>query len=301
MPTLNGKTIAFVEARMTSELAGLIRRHGGVPYPAPALQEIYRQDDPAAQQLIRDIIAGQVDAVALLTGVGANALVQTAAAMGQEAAFLEALNRLIVIARSPKPARVLRRHQIHIDLMPPEPFTTADLLNALAQSALALAGKTVAVQHYGGPNRPLVQGLRERGAQVREVVLYTWGLPADETPVVALIDAMTQGDIAALAFTSQPQVGNLLDIAARAGREGALRQAIGHPDQSGPAADSAAAIPGPGEVVVASIGPVCTRRLAAAGLRVDVEPEHPHMGNMVLALADYWAAADSGGNPAAPA
>ena len=294
MPTLNGKTIAFVEARMTSELAGLIQRHGGIPYPAPALQEIYCQDSPEAQQLIRDICAGQVDAVALLTGVGANALIQTAAAMGQESEFVAALSRLTIIARSPKPARVLRRHQIPIDLMPPEPFTTADLLNALAQSDIALAGKTVAVQHYGGPNRPLVQGLRERGAQVREVVLYTWGLPADETPVVTMLDAMAQGCIDALAFTSQPQVGNLLDIAARAGREAALRQAIGQPDRSTPAAARDASLPGPGAVVVASIGPVCTRRLTAAGLRVDVEPAHPHMGNMVLALADYWAG-DGGG------
>ena len=286
MASLDGKTIAFVEARMSSELAGLIRRHGGVPYPAPVLQEIYLKDSPEVQQLIADTCAGRIDAVALLTGVGTQALVETAAAMGRQAEFIQALDKLTVIARSPKPARVLRRHQIHIDLMPPEPFTTADLINSLDE--WDLAGKVMAVQHYGGPNRPLVQRLRERGAEVREVTLYNWGLPEDQAPVLAMIDELTQGRVDAIAFTSQPQVGNLLTIAAGAGKEPALRQCLGHRLESAPATEPAsepAAAPG---AVVASVGPVCSRRLREAGIAVDVEPEHPHMGNLVLALADYF-------------
>ncbi len=267
MASLDHKTIAFVEARMASELAGLIRRHGGVPYPAPVLQEIYLKDSPEVQQLIVDVCAGRIDAVALLTGVGTQALVETAATLGQEAEFIQALDRLTVIARSPKPARVLRRHKIHIDLMPPEPFTTADLVNSL--EGWELSGKVVAVQHYGGPNRPLVQRLRERGAVVREVTLYTWGLPEDQAPVLTMIDDLPRGKIDAIAFTSQPQVGNLLTIAAAAGRETSLRQSL------------------PG-VAVASVGPVCSRRLREANIAVDVEPAHPHMGNMILALAEYF-------------
>lgn len=252
---------------MASELAGLIRRHGGVPYPAPVLQEVYLKDRPEVQQLIVDTCAGRIDALVLLTGVGTQALVETAAALGREAEFIQALDRLTVIARSPKPARVLRRHKIHIDLMPPEPFTTADLVNSLA--AWDLSGRVVAVQHYGGPNRPLVQRLREKGAVVREVTLYTWGLPEDPAPVLAMIDDLARGKIDAIAFTSQPQVGNLLTIAAGAGRETSLRQSL------------------PG-VAVASVGPVCSRRLREANIAVDVEPEHPHMGNMILALAEYF-------------
>lgn len=279
MTSLNGRTIAFVEARMTSEMAGLIERHGGVPYSAPALQEVYLKDSPEVQQLVLDTCAGRIDAVTLLTGVGTQALVATAAAMGREAEFIQALDQLTVIARSPKPARVLRRHKIHIDVMPPEPFTTADLVNSLQD--WNLDGKTVALQHYGGPNRPLVAHLQEKGAQVREVTLYTWGLPEDEGPVLTMIDDLAGGGIDAIAFTSQPQVGNLLTIAAKADQEATLRAALGatasDPDGQGR----------PG-VVVGSIGPVCSRRLREADIAVDVEPEHPHMGNLVLALADYW-------------
>ena len=279
MASLNGRTIAFVEARMTSEMAGLIERHGGVPYPAPVLQEVYLKDSPEVQQLVLDVCAGQVDAVTLLTGVGTQALVSTAATMGREEEFIHALDQLTVIARSPKPARVLRRHKIHIDVMPPEPYTTADLVNSLKD--WDLSDKVVALQHYGGPNRPLVTHLQEKGAQVREVTLYTWGLPEDETPVLSMIDDITGGGIDAVAFTSQPQVGNLLTIAAKADREAALRQSLGAAGSTG------AGGPGTG-TVVASVGPVCTRRLKEANIAVDVEPDHPHMGNLVLALADYW-------------
>lgn len=279
MASLNGRTIAFVEARMTSEMAGLIERHGGVPYPAPALQEVYLKDSPEVQQLVLDTCAGRIDAVTLLTGVGTQALVAAAAAMGREAEFIQALDQLTVIARSPKPARVLRRHKIHIDVMPPEPFTTADLVNSLQD--WDLDGKTVALQHYGGPNRPLVAHLQEKGAQVQEVTLYTWGLPEDEGPVLTMIDDLAGGGIDAIAFTSQPQVGNLLTIAAKADQEATLRAALG-------AAASDADGQGRAGVVVGSIGPVCSRRLREADIAVDVEPEHPHMGNLVLALADYW-------------
>ncbi len=264
---------------MTSEMAGLIERHGGVPYPAPVLQEVYLKDSPEVQQLVLDVCAGRIDAVTLLTGVGTQALVSTAAAMGREAEFIQALDQLTIIARSPKPARVLRQHKIHIDVMPPEPYTTADLVNSLQE--WDLSGKVVALQHYGGPNRPLVQHLQDKGVEVREVTLYTWGLPEDEAPVLKMVDGLAAGNIDAIAFTSQPQVGNLLTIAAKAGKESSLRAALGA--ESRPSDGDS-----DGGAVVASVGPVCTRRLRDAGIPVDVEPEHPHMGSMVLALAEYF-------------
>ncbi len=270
---------------MTSEMAGLIERHGGVPYAAPVLQEVYLKDSPEVQQLVLDTCAGRIDAVTLLTGVGTQALVSTAAAMGREEEFIHALDRLTVIARSPKPARVLRQHKIHIDVMPPEPYTTADLVSSLDN--WDLSGKVVALQHYGGPNRPLVHHLRDKGAEVREVTLYTWGLPEDEAPVLAMVDDLAAGAIDAIAFTSQPQVGNLLTIAAKAGKETSLRAALGAGDSAGNDAETAETAAKAG-AVVASVGPVCSRRLREAGIPVDVEPEHPHMGSLVLALAERF-------------
>lgn len=266
--SLNGRTVAFVEARMPAAMAGLIRRHGGVPYAAPVLQENYRKDSPEVRQAIADVCAGRVDTAIFLTGVGASAMMGIADAMGRGDEFAAALRGITVVARSPKPGAVLRRHQIPIALMPPEPYTSADLTAAMAD--LPLAGKQVIFQRYGGPDGELPGYLRARGATYRELTLYDWGLPADTGPVISLIDRMAQGGIDALAFTSRPQAPNLIAIAAAAGREESLRRSLAE------------------KVAVASVGPVCTRRLLECGIAVAVEPEHPHMGNLVLAIAEHF-------------
>ena len=259
--------MAYVEARMLSEMGALIERHGGVPYPAPVLQEVHLGDTPEVIKLVDDICAGVVQVMVFQTGVGTKALFDSAASQGRGPEILEALAGVTVIARSPKPAAVLRRNKVRIDHMPPEPFTSADLIAAIKD--LDLASKEVAVQAYGGPNSLLTQTLKKRGATVREVSLYTWGLPEDVTPALGLIESLEKGGIDAIAFTSQPQIGNLLAIAAQAGKEESLRNILAR-----------------GPVVVASVGPVCTKRMIEAGFRVDVEPEHPHMGNLILALAE---------------
>lgn len=266
--SLDGKVVAYLETRMGSEMGALIERHGGVAYPAPVLQEIYRSDSPDVQQLVDDLCRGTVQVMVLLTGVGTQALIESASAMGRREEFLQSLDQRTIIARSPKPARVLRRHKIHIDLMPPEPFTSQDMLDSLGD--IDIQGKELAVQAYGAPNGFLTRGLTERGANVREVSLYTWGLPEDRGPAIRLIDALPKGSIDALAFTSQPQVANLFSIASQAGKEETLRAGLERES-----------------LAIASVGPVCTRRMLEAGIRVDVEPEHPHMGNLVMALADH--------------
>ena len=267
--SLDGRVVAYVEARMQSEMGALIERHGGVPFAAPVLQEVYNTDTPEVTGLINDLCGGRVDIAVLQTGVGTRALFGAAEALGRRDELLAALDTVTVIARSPKPAAVLRRNKVRIDLMPPEPFTSEDLIASI--SGMGLEGREVAVQAYGGPNNLLTRTLRERGASVREVSLYTWGTPDDLSPVLEMVRRMEAGGIHAVAFTSQPQVPNMLAIAAQSGLEETLRRCLN--------SDS---------VAVASVGPVSTRRLLQNDLKVDVEPEHPHMGNLVLALAEHF-------------
>jgi len=44
-------------------------------------------------------------------------------------------------------------------------------------------------------------------------------------------------------------------------------------------------------IVVASIGPVCTEALGHFGLAADIEPEHPKMGHLIAAAASRARAA----------
>ena len=267
--SLEGRIVAYVEARMQSEMGALVERHGGVPLAAPVLQEVYNTDTPEVARLIDDLCAGRIGMAVLQTGVGTRALFGAADALDRLPEVLAALEDVTIIARSPKPAAVLRRNKVRIDMMPPEPYTTEDLIQCL--DGMEFAGLEVAVQAYGGPNNLLTRTLRERGAGVREVSLYSWGLPDDVSPVLEMVRKLEAGQVDAVAFTSQPQVVNLLAIARRSMLEDKLRRCLN--------SDS---------VVVASVGPVCTRRLLENGLKVDVEPEHPHMGNLVMALAGHF-------------
>ncbi|HAA95616.1 MAG TPA: uroporphyrinogen-III synthase [Dehalococcoidia bacterium] len=252
---------------MLSEMGALIERHGGTPYAAPVLQEVHLGDTPEVISLVDDVCSRVVQVMVFQTGVGTKALFDSAESLGKESQVLDALANLTVISRSPKPSAVLRRKNVHIDHMPPEPFTSNDLIETIG--GLELSGKSVAIQAYGGPNGLLTRTLRERGATVREVSTYTWGMPEDTAPVLAMIEDLDQGSIDALAFTSQPQIGNLIAIAAQTGKEESLRNSLARES-----------------LVVASVGPVTTKRMLDAGIKVDVEPDHPHMGNLVLALAD---------------
>ena len=125
-------------------MGSLIERHGGIPFPAPVLQEIYLTDSPEVEQLVKDVCQNRIDLVVLLTGVGTQALIEAAVSLGLQEEFLRSLNLITVIARSPKPARVLRQNKIHIDIMPPEPFTSQDMVKSLG--SVDLKDKAVAVQ-----------------------------------------------------------------------------------------------------------------------------------------------------------
>ena len=185
---------------------------------------------------------------------------------------------MTVLARSPKPAAVLRRHKVRIDLMPPEPFTSEDMIESFKD--LGFTGREVAVQAYGGPNNLLLRTLREWGANVRETSLYTWGVPEDIAPVLGMVDRLEAGRSRQWRSPASRKSATCWKSAAAAGKEASLRASL----------DSDA-------VAVASVGPVCSRRLRELGFSIDVEPDHPHMGNLVIAIAEYLQDRPAAGNP----
>lgn len=265
MPSLYGKTIAILEARRSRELAGLIQRHGGVPYIAPALRETLLDNEAEVVAFIERFIEGPVDLAVFLTGVGTQRLFDRAEAAGKKDALLASLAKPLVACRGPKPVAVLKRHNVRVDVVAPEPNTSEDLLAEI--KGHDWRGKTVTLQHYGKPNEWLRQELQNLGAQVLEVSLYQWELPEDQGPVVAFVEALLAGQIDVVAFTSASQVHNLVAIAEAAGLGDELLRAL----RNGP--------------MIAPVGPVCALGLAAYDLPVHVTPEHPMMGHLVLAIA----------------
>src|SRR3989337_216710 len=107
-----GLKVVTFESRMATSMADLISRHGGVPISAPAVREIPLGDNPAAVGFARELLAGRIDVVVLLTGVGTRALVQVVETAFPRAEFLAALGRVQTIVRGPKPHAVLRELEI---------------------------------------------------------------------------------------------------------------------------------------------------------------------------------------------
>lgn len=267
MADLKGAKIVLLEARMNSELAGLVRRHGGEPVSVPAVREVTVDSGAEVAALIDGLSSSAVSFIVFQTGVGVMTLLNEAEKLNRKEELIEALRRTGVIARGPKPTAVLSRNGLKPNVATKEPFTTADLLEAM--QPLEIENKTVAVLHYGERNAALAESLTTRGARLQELCLYEWFLPEDSSRLEQLIDEIIEQDFTAIAFTSQIQARHLFQLAEAASKAEALRDALNH------------------GLVVASVGPTCTSVLQTLGVEVRVEPENPKMGPMVLALATH--------------
>lgn len=265
---LAGRTIAFLEARRAAELARLVAQQGGAPYVAPALREVPAADPAPLRGWLARLAAGRFNVVLFLSGGGCRALLERASEDGALDAVLVGLAGTRVVARGPKPVRVLREYGIRIDFVPPEPNTSDELLAELA--TWELAGKVVGVQLYGG-STPFLErlqvGLGALGARVDAVMPYRWEGPADPGAVRRLIAACLAGEIDALLILSSSQVHNLFAIAEAHDEGAALQRALNDP-----------------RVLVAAVGPVAAEAVAAHGVQVDLIPPHPKMGHLVAAL-----------------
>lgn len=253
--------ICSFESRKRDEMRSLIERNGGIATVAPSMQEIPIGENPQALDFAGRLIAGEVDVVVFMTGVGAKTLLAAVETRFPREEFLEALRKVCLIVRGPKPAAVLRGWGVSIAHQAAEPNTWRQILTILDEN-LALEGKVVAVQEYGLANEEFYTALQDRGATVLPVSVYRWALPEDTGPLIGAIQQTIAGEFDVLMITSAQQLHNVLEVADTEGVKEAWRAAAS-------------------ECVIASIGPTASEHLRAAGLPVDLEPAHPKMGHLV--------------------
>ncbi|MEA2625276.1 MAG: hypothetical protein QOD06_1321 [Candidatus Binatota bacterium] len=228
---------------------------------APALREVPLTENPAAHELARRFAAGGIEMILFLTGVGTRAL---AAAIEQHLPrerFAAALAARITVARGPKPVAALRELGVTPTVSVPEPNTSREVLAAIDER-FTIRGWTVAVQEYGEENPELEAEIAARGAEILRVPVYRWALPEDVGPLADAARRIASGALDVALFTSATQVDHLFRVAS----------------------DDLA--PGFARIAVGSIGPVTTRALERHGVGVDLEPEHPRMGQLVRAAAE---------------
>ena len=265
MPFDGLRVISF-ESRRASEIAELIRKQGGEPFVAPSMRETPLENNEAAFVFAERLFRGDFDMVILLTGVGTRALNKVLSTRFPTEAFAEALRKVAVVARGPKPAAALREMQVPVTIAVPEPNTWRELLAATANRG----EKRIAVQEYGKSNPELLDGLRARGAEVTPVRVYQWDLPEDTGPLREAATRIADKQAEVAMFTTSVQIDHLLHIAGDLGLE-------------------AAVLDGLRRMAVASIGPTTSEALEEYGVTPDLTPSHPKMGFLVKETAEQAA------------
>jgi uroporphyrinogen-III synthase len=187
--------------------------------------------------------------------------------LGRHTELVEGLQHSLTVCRGPKPVAVLKRQGLPVTVQAHAPYTTTELLEAMAD--VELQGRGVALVHYGERNEVLAAALQARGAQLDELCLYAWHLPDDLGPLQQLVRALVAGHVDAVAFTSQVQVRHLWQVASGIGLDTDLTRVL------------------TSRCIVAAVGPTCAAALEALGVTPQVMPTHPKMGPMVTALAAY--------------
>lgn len=248
---LTGRRIALPETRELDLFADMLERRGAVTLRCPLISILDAPDEKPVLAWLGRCIAGDFDDLILLTGEGLRRLLGFAERAGLRDGFVQSLGRLRKITRGPKPARALRAIGLKPDLAASEP-TTDGIIHDLAQ--MDLKERRFGVQLYGTePNLKLVEFLGQAGAIVSCVAPYVYADAADDLRVRELIGQLGEGQVDAIAFTSQPQVRRLFEVARAAGQEPLLRQGFER-------------------TAVAAVGPVVADVLRETGVRVDLMP-----------------------------
>jgi uroporphyrinogen-III synthase len=242
-------------------MLSLIERHGATATIVPSMREVPLDSNPEVFAFAESLLARRVDVVVFLTGVGAKTLLEVVETRFVRETFLDALRRVTIAVRGPKPVAVLRGWNVPITIRAAEPNTWRELVRAL-DDAGAVAGKRIAIQEYGRPSTELYQDLRRRGAAVEPVSVYRWMLPENLGPLRAAVQATLDGQFDVLLFTSAHQLDCVLETAETSGVKEAWLAAAR-------------------SCVIGSIGPTASETIRESGLPVDVEAQPTRMGQLV--------------------
>ncbi|GAA3541070.1 uroporphyrinogen-III synthase [Amycolatopsis ultiminotia] len=261
---LAGFVAGITAARRAEELGALLVRKGAEVRYGPAIRIVPLADDTELHAATARLLDSPVDLVVATTGIGFRGWVEAAEGWGLGEALLDRLSQASLLARGPKTTGALRAAGLSEDYSPASE-SNAELLNHLIESGVD--GRRVAVQLHGEPLPYFVDALRAAGAEVIEIPVYRWVGPADPAPLDRLLDAVLEGSVDALPFTSAPAAASALAMARRTGRLPALVQVLST------------------RVVVACVGPITAGPLAALGVPT-VQPQRSRIGALARTVAE---------------
>lgn len=267
MGALTGITIGITAQRRAAEFGEALQRHGATVLHAPTLEIVTLAEDENLRSATDDVLAEQVDVLAVTTGAGFRGWLETAGGWGVGERLRASFGGARIVVRGPKAKGAVRAAGLAESWSAPGE-SNAELLEHLLE--LGVSGLRVAVQVHGAPLPELTDRLADAGASVVEVQPYRWQWPDDLTPAQRLLDGVLDGSVQALAFTSAPATRNLLTLAGDSTRYPELLHRLRA-----------------GAPVCACVGPVTAAPLTELGIPT-IQPDRQRLGALVKLLTAHF-------------
>jgi len=263
----NSLRVLSLESRRAGQMEQMILRHGGEPFVAPSVKEIPFEQHDEVYRWAERLFAADFNLAVLMTGAGIAFLRDVVTERYPLDRFAEALRRMTIVARGPKPAAILREMGLTAPIMVPEPNTWREIVPVIA----GRPERRITIQEYGRSNPDLIAAIEALGAEVTAISIYRWALPDDLDPLREAVRRIAERECDVVLFTTSIQLTHLLEVAARMGREAEVRRALAE------------------DMAIGSVGPVMDAALADCGLSPDIVPAHPKMPVLVRTAAEMAA------------
>jgi uroporphyrinogen-III synthase len=261
---LAGFTIGVTSVRRWHEFGTALEQRGARIVYAPAIRIVNPADDSALLAATTRCLELPLDIVIATTAVGIRTWLDAAQTWGIGPALRDRLNAVELIARGPRSRAALRAAGF-AQVWAPENDSATDVLEHLLHRDLT--GRQVLVQSHGAASRDLITTLTHLGAIVHEITTFGWLEPLDIDALEQLVDAVGDGQLDAVCFTTPAAVESFLQTARRIGQAEAVLQKL-----RGPA-------------VAACIGPVTAAPLVELDVPVAM-PARPRLGSLVREIVE---------------
>jgi uroporphyrinogen-III synthase len=261
--SLAGWQVAVTADRRAEEQAEMLRARGASVLMAPMLA-MGRTDDDELITATLDLLADPPDLLVGTTAVGMRAWLASAWSRGLGSPLVDALDSITIIARGTKAAGAFLSEGLEVSWRAPGE-TLSEVLEHLL--GLGVNGLRIAVQKHGGDCTWFTEALVAAGAEVLEIGVYRWLPPSSAEPGRRLVDAIAQGGVDAITFTSPPAASALAELGGAA--------LLHRLDEQG--------------VVSVCVGPVTAARAIEVGLPHVVSTAPSRLGPMVRTLTEVLA------------
>jgi uroporphyrinogen-III synthase len=264
IPPLAGWRVGLTAHRRADEQAELLRRRGAGVLHGPVVRTLPFGDDRPMRAATEALLARPPQLVIATTGIGIRSWFGAAESWGLDRELAHALEPARRLARGPKARAALAAVGLpsHAD----EPSERLDrLVDGLV--AAGVDGRRIALQLYGENVPDAVERLRDAGADVVAVPIYTWTPAEDLRPARRLVGELVDGQLDAVTFTSSAAVRSFAALGEETGLATGVREAFA------------------ATAVAACIGPITGEMAEAVGFERRCVPERGRLGLLVRELS----------------